>query len=170
MASSRGRIVPHSMARSSATPAGCRSGFARASDTGSHEEVQESPPNAFEPLVERRPPRDAQPARQGGRGGASGASLRAGWGHFEDTHVPHPGVGTRASDRKEDPMAGTREDALLVVELAKYAAMLGIADATGQIFGDEFDPDRAELGDPAVRIVLGFNGLHAAELAEPVET
>jgi hypothetical protein len=67
-------------------------------------------------------------------------------------------------------MAGTREDALLVVELAKHAAMLGIADATGKIFSDDFDPARAELGDPAVRIVLGFNGLHAAELAEPVET
>jgi hypothetical protein len=54
-------------------------------------------------------------------------------------------------------MAGTREDAVLVVELAKYAAMLGLADATGKIFGDEFDPERAEPGDPAVRIVLGFN-------------
>jgi hypothetical protein len=54
-------------------------------------------------------------------------------------------------------MPGTREDAVLVVELAKYAAMLGIADATGKIFGDEFDPELAELDDPAVRIVLGFN-------------
>jgi hypothetical protein len=54
-------------------------------------------------------------------------------------------------------MAGTREDAILIVELAKYAAMLGIADANGTIFGDEFDQKRAELGDPAVRIVLGFN-------------
>jgi hypothetical protein len=54
-------------------------------------------------------------------------------------------------------MAGTREDAVLVVELAKYAAMLGLADATGKIFGDEFDPERAEPGDPAVRVVLGFN-------------
>jgi hypothetical protein len=41
-------------------------------------------------------------------------------------------------------MTGTREDALLVVELAKYAAMLGIADATGKFFGDESDPERAE--------------------------
>jgi hypothetical protein len=54
-------------------------------------------------------------------------------------------------------MAGTREDAILVVELAKYAAMLGLVDATGKIFGDEFDPERADLGDPAVRVVLGFN-------------
>jgi hypothetical protein len=36
-------------------------------------------------------------------------------------------------------MAGTREDAILVVELAKYAAILGLVDATGKIFGDEFD-------------------------------
>jgi hypothetical protein len=54
-------------------------------------------------------------------------------------------------------MAGTREDAILIVELAKYAAMLGIADANGKIFGDEFDQERADFGDPAVRIVLGFN-------------
>jgi hypothetical protein len=54
-------------------------------------------------------------------------------------------------------MAGTREDAILIVELAKYAAMLGLADATGKVFGDEFDPERADLADPAVRVVLGFN-------------
>jgi hypothetical protein len=54
-------------------------------------------------------------------------------------------------------MAGTREDAILVVELAKYAAMLGLADATGRVFADEFDPERAALSEPAVRIVLGFN-------------
>jgi hypothetical protein len=36
-------------------------------------------------------------------------------------------------------MAGTREDAILVVELAKYTAILGLVDATGTIFGDEFD-------------------------------
>jgi hypothetical protein len=67
-------------------------------------------------------------------------------------------------------MAATREDALLVLELAKYAAMLGIADATGKVFGDESDPERAERREPVVRVVLGFNGLQAAELAEPVET
>jgi hypothetical protein len=35
--------------------------------------------------------------------------------------------------------------------------MLGLADATEKIFGDEFDPKRAKPREPAVRIVLGFN-------------
>ena len=54
-------------------------------------------------------------------------------------------------------MAGTHEDAMLVVELAKLGAMNGLAEAAGKIFGDDFDPDAAELSDPSVRIVLGWN-------------
>jgi hypothetical protein len=54
-------------------------------------------------------------------------------------------------------MAGTHEDAMLLVELAKFAAMIGLGEANGEIFADSFDPDTAEIGDPAVRTVLGFN-------------
>jgi hypothetical protein len=54
-------------------------------------------------------------------------------------------------------MAGTHEDAVLVVELAKLAAMSGLGDALGKVFADDFDPDAAELSDPSVRLVLGFN-------------
>jgi hypothetical protein len=54
-------------------------------------------------------------------------------------------------------MAGTHEDAVLVVELAKLGAMNGLADAAGKIFADDFDPDAAELSDPSVRILLGWN-------------
>lgn len=54
-------------------------------------------------------------------------------------------------------MAGTHEDAALVVELAKLGAMNGLAEAAGKIFADDFDPDAAELSDPSVRIVLGWN-------------
>lgn len=54
-------------------------------------------------------------------------------------------------------MAGTHEDAVLVVELAKLGAMNGLAEAAGKIFADDFDPDAAELSDPSVRIVLGWN-------------
>lgn len=54
-------------------------------------------------------------------------------------------------------MAGTHEDAVLVVELAKLGAMNGLAEAVGKIFADGFDPDAAELSDPSVRIVLGWN-------------
>jgi hypothetical protein len=32
-----------------------------------------------------------------------------------------------------------------------------VAEAVGKIFADDFDPDTAELSDPSVRIVLGFN-------------
>jgi hypothetical protein len=35
--------------------------------------------------------------------------------------------------------------------------MNGLADAAGKVFSDDFDPETAELSDPAVRIVLGFN-------------
>lgn len=54
-------------------------------------------------------------------------------------------------------MAGTHEDAVLMVELAKWGAMAGLGDAAGKIFADDFDPGTAELGDPAVRTVLGYN-------------
>ena len=54
-------------------------------------------------------------------------------------------------------MAGTHEDAALVVELAKLGAMNGLGEAVGKIFADGFDPDAAELSDPSVRIVLGWN-------------
>jgi hypothetical protein len=54
-------------------------------------------------------------------------------------------------------MTGTHEDAVLVVELAKLGAMNGLAEAAAKIFADDFDPDAAELSDPSVRIVLGWN-------------
>ncbi|HET6792154.1 MAG TPA: hypothetical protein VFI35_11290 [Actinomycetota bacterium] len=54
-------------------------------------------------------------------------------------------------------MAGIHEDAALVVELAKLGAMNGLGEAVGKIFADDFDPDTAELNDPSVRIVLGWN-------------
>ncbi len=37
-------------------------------------------------------------------------------------------------------MAGTHEDAALVVELAKLGAMNGLGEAVGKIFADDFDP------------------------------
>jgi len=54
-------------------------------------------------------------------------------------------------------MTGTHEDAVLVVELAKLGAMNGLGEAVGKIFADDFDPDAAELSDPSVRTVLGWN-------------
>jgi hypothetical protein len=63
----------------------------------------------------------------------------------------------RVAWREERSMAGTHDDAVLVIELAKWGAMSGLAEAVGKIFADDFDPDTAELSDPSVRIVLGFN-------------
>jgi hypothetical protein len=54
-------------------------------------------------------------------------------------------------------MAGTQNDAQLMVELAKLAAMNGLSDAVGTILSDEFDPETANAHDPAVRTVLNFN-------------
>jgi len=54
-------------------------------------------------------------------------------------------------------MAGSHNDAILVVELAKWGAMSGVPDAAGVIFADDFDPDAVEVDDPSVRIVLAFN-------------
>lgn len=54
-------------------------------------------------------------------------------------------------------MAGSREDAKLIVELSKLGALNGLGEATGRIFTDGFDPEKAELSDPDVRLVLGWN-------------
>jgi hypothetical protein len=53
-------------------------------------------------------------------------------------------------------MAGSREDAHLVVELSQLGALNGLGEATGRVFADEFDPEKAELSDPDVRLVLGW--------------
>jgi hypothetical protein len=53
-------------------------------------------------------------------------------------------------------MAGTIEDAKLIVELAKWGAMMDIGSATGEIFGEEFDPQAASASDDSVRTLLVF--------------
>jgi len=53
-------------------------------------------------------------------------------------------------------MPGTQNDAFLLVELAKWGAMIGLPAATETIFADDFDPEAAELTDPPIRTVLGF--------------
>jgi hypothetical protein len=54
-------------------------------------------------------------------------------------------------------MAGTHDDAVLIVELSKLAAMLDLNDATRRIHAPDFDPQTAELGDPAVQKILNFS-------------
>ena len=54
-------------------------------------------------------------------------------------------------------MAGTREDATLVVELAKGGSMIGLPEARRTIFSDDFDRDSAEALDPHIQTILVFH-------------
>jgi hypothetical protein len=53
-------------------------------------------------------------------------------------------------------MAGTREDATLLIELAKWGAMIDFGEASRKIWADDFDPDAAEARDPEVQTSLIF--------------
>jgi hypothetical protein len=53
-------------------------------------------------------------------------------------------------------MAGSREDATLIVELAKWGTMLGLGDAMAAIWADDFDPDTADASEPHVRNALMY--------------
>ncbi|HEX8856281.1 MAG TPA: hypothetical protein VF752_11855 [Thermoleophilaceae bacterium] len=50
----------------------------------------------------------------------------------------------------------TREDAQLMVQIAQWGTALGIGDAMGQVFADDFDPETADMSDPPVRTILVF--------------
>jgi hypothetical protein len=54
-------------------------------------------------------------------------------------------------------MAGSHDDAMLLVELAKWGSMINLGEATRTIFSDDFDPDAASVSDPAVQSVVIFN-------------
>jgi len=54
-------------------------------------------------------------------------------------------------------MAGTREDANLIVELAKWGSMIGLPEASRTIFADDFDPESADALDAHVQTVLIFH-------------
>jgi Domain of unknown function (DUF4760) len=53
-------------------------------------------------------------------------------------------------------MPGSREDAMLIVELAKWGAAIDLGEAARTIWSDDFDPDAAEVTDRAVQTVLTF--------------
>ncbi len=54
-------------------------------------------------------------------------------------------------------MAGTREDALLLVELAKWGAMIGLPEAVRKVLADDFDREAADALDEEVQTLLFFN-------------
>jgi hypothetical protein len=51
-------------------------------------------------------------------------------------------------------VAGTREDAQLMLELAKWGAMIDQGAASRKIFSDDFDADAASALDPEVQTTL----------------
>jgi hypothetical protein len=51
-------------------------------------------------------------------------------------------------------MAGTREDAQMMIELAKWGAMINQGEASRKVFGDDFDPNAASALDPEVQTML----------------
>jgi len=54
-------------------------------------------------------------------------------------------------------MPGTREDATLIVELAKWGAMIGLPEASRKIYADDFDAERADALDAEVETVLTWH-------------
>jgi hypothetical protein len=54
-------------------------------------------------------------------------------------------------------MAGRRDDAVLLVELAKWGSMIGLPEASRTIFADDFDAESAEALDPHVQTILVFH-------------
>src|SRR5690242_15206537 len=58
---------------------------------------------------------------------------------------------------KEGTMAGTREDATLMVELAKWGSMMQLDEAMRTIWADDFDPETADVRDAPVQRTLLFN-------------
>ena len=53
-------------------------------------------------------------------------------------------------------MAGSREDAQLLVQLAQWGASMGLDEAVTAVFDDGFDPGSATAQDMPVRRVLNF--------------
>jgi hypothetical protein len=53
-------------------------------------------------------------------------------------------------------MPATHDDAILLVELAKWGAMIDLDNAAREIFSDDFDPDDADVTDPTVGKILMF--------------
>jgi hypothetical protein len=53
-------------------------------------------------------------------------------------------------------MAGTREDAQLLVQLAQWGASMGLQEAISTILADDFDPDAASVADKSIHVIYDF--------------
>ncbi len=54
-------------------------------------------------------------------------------------------------------MPGSHNDAVLLVELAKWGAMIRLDEASRAIFADDFDPNAVEASDPSIQPLLMFH-------------
>ena len=55
-------------------------------------------------------------------------------------------------------MPATHDDAVLMLELAKWGSMIGIEEAAREVFSDDFDIEAAEVSDPSVGKLLNYGG------------
>lgn len=53
-------------------------------------------------------------------------------------------------------MPATHDDAILMIELAKWGSMVGIDEAAREVFADDFDPEAAEVTNPSVGKLLMY--------------
>ena len=53
-------------------------------------------------------------------------------------------------------MPATHDDAILMIELAKWGSMSGVDEAIRELFGEGFDVETAEVSDPSVAAMLKF--------------
>ena len=53
-------------------------------------------------------------------------------------------------------MTPTHNDAMLMMELAKWGAMIDLQAATNKLFADDFDPEAAGARDPGVDTALAY--------------
>jgi hypothetical protein len=53
-------------------------------------------------------------------------------------------------------MPGTHDDAMLIVELSKFGAMIGVPEAARRIFAEDFDPETAKATEPPVSTLIGY--------------
>jgi hypothetical protein len=53
-------------------------------------------------------------------------------------------------------MAGTHEDAELIIQLVRWGTEMQLEEAVAELFSDGFDPESASMDTPAVRKALYF--------------
>ena len=53
-------------------------------------------------------------------------------------------------------MSATHDDAILMIELAKWGSMVGVFEASREVFGDDFDAEAAEVTNPSASKLLMF--------------